>query len=167
MTAPRLQSSRRKVRGVVPSAQNPGGVRKDSRQSPKGFQSPRSPRGLRDGYGIGSSRGKGAGKGRPPTPRVPTDTRQTDEAVRAWSAVLDRIATGWDRNTVELWIAPLSLAGESADRLAIEGPETIVGWVRRRYGAALGEVVRDVTGYRGLWIGVQADPDSPIDDGAF
>lgn len=95
-------------------------------------------------------------------PRVPAGTTPSHDADEAWAIVLAKSRELFPGPALA-WLEQLRSAGEADGKLAVEGPADAVSWARRRYGKLLGELVREHTGFDGLWIGVEHDRPKPVE----
>ena len=80
--------------------------------------------------------------------------RPTAASKQAWVEVREALKPRLKGAAFPCWIEPLECVGESGDALVLMGHPVIAKWVRRRYGVLIGETVRDLTDYRGVYIEV-------------
>ena len=90
-------------------------------------------------------------------PSTPDDVRMTDAAREAWERACEVARERVDPVIWQQWLKPLRLLGERQGAVCVEAPPRIAGWVRRRYGAWLGEAIRRRSDMRGLYVYTAAD----------
>jgi len=95
--------------------------------------------------------------------RLRPKVRASQPAKRAWEEIQARLLMSLPKTAFDLWIAPLGCIGEADGALCIEGPPSVLRWTERRYGSLLGMKVRELTGYRGLFLFVGASADESED----
>lgn len=77
--------------------------------------------------------------------------RPSEKATTAWTAALTLLA---DRvRYPDVWLEPLVCKGESGNALCLEAPPPLVNAIRRHHGKRIGNAVREVSEYRGCFIG--------------
>ena len=91
---------------------------------------------------------------------LPGDVQADPVAAELWKRVLEAVRPTVPPSAFANWIAPVTFRGVREGCLVVAGPERAEEWVRRRYGAALGELIRadETTAYRGL-LTYQVPPD--------
>jgi hypothetical protein len=93
--------------------------------------------------------------------RLRPQIEMTAAARSAWGNVQSAIERGLrqSRWTYGLWIEPLVLAGEVNDALWLDAPMQKAAWIERRYARLIGDAIRDLSTYRGLFIGRREESD--------
>lgn len=84
-------------------------------------------------------------------PQPPVSTHASDRATAAWAATLPALEASLFPAAL-LWVSRLHCAGESNGLLVLTGSVWAVAWVRRRYGAVIGNTVRERSGFTGCLI---------------
>ena len=95
--------------------------------------------------------------GQPRHPAAPADVRMTDAAREAWERTCEAARERWGLVVWQQWLEPLRLLGERQGAVCVEAPPRITIWVRRRYGAWLGETIRRCSDMRGLYVYAAAE----------
>lgn len=90
-------------------------------------------------------------------PPLPAGVELTEGSQDAWQCVVEAITDRLPESTWRIWIDPIKLVGEADGALCVYGPPKCVTWVRRRYGVLLGDLVREHSDYRGVFIAFIAD----------
>jgi chromosomal replication initiation ATPase DnaA len=70
----------------------------------------------------------------------------------AWRVCLEHLKDDLPTATFCMWLEPTICAGENNGALILHCPDNTYQWVRRRYGAKIGETVRTLTEYQGAYI---------------
>lgn len=73
------------------------------------------------------------------------------KAATAWEQAAAALAAAVSPAALRLWITPLHCIGEASGALCLEAPPAVVSWTERRYGRLIGETVRSVSEYRGVF----------------
>jgi hypothetical protein len=146
------------------SYRNPNGLRADARRSP--------------GRGMGRGRGQGRGssgdgareqwqrgvaaaearRAEEQAKRLERETRlrqtlvDSEEAKAAWASAREVIASWVEPTTFDLWLAPIECEGEAEGALFLTAPDSIATWTERRYGRLIGDAVREVSEFRGIFL---------------
>lgn len=87
----------------------------------------------------------------------------SDQAQEAWGKVRAALVDCLPESTFGLWIDPLHLVGEVNGALWLDAPIRIAAWTERRYAHLIGDAIRGLSDYRGLYLGRQEEADK--DDG--
>lgn len=78
--------------------------------------------------------------------------RATPAAARAWDEARDALARCVPESTFRLWLDPLGCLGESQGALYVVAGDHVYGWASRRYSTLIGDAVRRVSDYRGVFL---------------
>lgn len=123
--------------------------------SAKSFRSDsyRKPYGVRErsdsGYGYGKRSSTNASSR---AREVPSGVSLTDASQDAWGRVAVEIRSRLHPAAWSLYCVQLPLIGERKNALYIAGDYAIAEWTRRKYASAIGEIVREVTDYEGVFV---------------
>ena len=72
---------------------------------------------------------------------VPADVKPDDRAATAWADALDTLRFRLPFGSVENWLDPLTVLGVAGNCIVVTGHPRNVDWTRKRYAAALSELV--------------------------
>jgi hypothetical protein len=81
----------------------------------------------------------------------------SEEAKAAWASAREVIANSVEPTTFDLWLAPVECEGEAEGALFLTAPASIATWTERRYGRILGNAVREVSEFRGVFLFAAAE----------
>jgi hypothetical protein len=84
--------------------------------------------------------------------RLRPKLRQTDSATDAWSATHATLTVSVPRSSFMLWLHPLNCIGEAENALCLSAPDHVQSWCERRYGRLIGETVRSLSDFAGVYL---------------
>lgn len=82
----------------------------------------------------------------------PDDVQESAAATAAFDGVRKVLQASLPPSIFESWVEPLRVLGERDGAVCVVGPRRVTTWVRRRYGRHLGDAIRGLSDYRGVFV---------------
>ena len=84
--------------------------------------------------------------------RLRPKLRESSAALEAWAATHATLLASLPKPTFMLWLHPLTCIGEAEDALCLSAPAHTQAWCERRYGSLIGELVRELSAFKGIYL---------------
>lgn len=88
---------------------------------------------------------------------VPDGVTLTPAAQAAWLTVRDAVQARLPKAAWSLYLSDMPLVGEKGNALYIAGHPAVAEWCRRKYAKKVGDIVRELTDYEGLFVCAKED----------